>query len=116
MATQQSPQILIGRLIAKRRSERGLTQDQLAERLEIGSEAVSRIERGIIDIKLTKLLMLADVFECSLAELLTESSPRSDDQAERISTLIADLPEGDRTVIIEMVERLAGHFAGKPSS
>jgi transcriptional regulator with XRE-family HTH domain len=33
-------------MIAKHRSERNLTQEEVAERLGIGSEAISRLERG----------------------------------------------------------------------
>ena len=37
----------IGRTLAQRREAKGLTQDQVAEALHIGTEAVSRMERGI---------------------------------------------------------------------
>ena len=35
----------IGRTLAQRREAKGLTQDQVAEALHIGTEAVSRMER-----------------------------------------------------------------------
>jgi transcriptional regulator with XRE-family HTH domain len=39
---------IVGLAIARQRMLRGLTQEQVAEQLGIGGEAVSRIERGIV--------------------------------------------------------------------
>jgi transcriptional regulator with XRE-family HTH domain len=39
---------LIGRAIAKHRLESGLRQEQVVELIEIGNEAVSRMERGLV--------------------------------------------------------------------
>jgi len=38
---------MVGRAISKQRIRCGLTQEEVAERLGVGNEAVSRIERGI---------------------------------------------------------------------
>lgn len=110
MATQHSSQIHIGRIIAQRRAERGLTQDQLGERLDIGSEAVSRIERGTVDVSVSKLLQIADIFECNVAELLTDASSRPDDQTQKIKSQIDSLPEADRVLIVDLVDRLVAHL------
>ena len=37
----------VGRAISKQRIRCGLTQEEVAERLGVGNEAVSRIERGV---------------------------------------------------------------------
>lgn len=37
----------VGRAIAYQRQQRGMTQEEVAERLQIGMEAVSRMERGL---------------------------------------------------------------------
>lgn len=36
----------VGRAIAYQRQQRGMTQEEVAERLQIGMEAVSRMERA----------------------------------------------------------------------
>ncbi len=36
----------VGKAIGRQRQQAGLTQDQVAEHLDIGMEAVSRMERG----------------------------------------------------------------------
>jgi len=98
---------LIGRAIARQRLRSRLTQEEVAERLEIGSEAVSRIERGIVIPNIARLLEFASIFECEAADLLTESSSRPVDQATYISQLLASISHADRQLVVEMVERLS---------
>ena len=50
----------VGAAIAARRKQRGYTQSQLAERLSISQEALSRMEKGIISPKFSRLEDLAD--------------------------------------------------------
>jgi transcriptional regulator with XRE-family HTH domain len=96
----------VGRAIAKKRVECGMTQEEVAEKLEIGYEAVSRIERGTVSPSIDRLFELADIFSCSTAELITESSVRSRDQADQLAKLIRSLSESDRSLILDIVERL----------
>lgn len=97
----------VGRAIAKQRTRSGLTQEEVAERLGIGNEAVSRIERGVVVPNIERLVAFAIIFGCEVAELLTEASPRPDDQATRISQLLTPLSHDDRQLILGLVERLA---------
>ncbi|MFL1553632.1 helix-turn-helix domain-containing protein [Pseudomonas sp. D47] len=98
---------VVGRAIAKQRIRSGLTQEEVAERLGIGNEAVSRIERGIVVPNIERLVEFANIFDCEVADLLTEASSRPDDQATRISRLLMTLDHEDRQLIVDMVERLA---------
>ena len=69
--------VAIGKIIAKRRQAKNLTQEQIAEILGIGSEAVSRIERGAVMPTIPRLIELADLFQCNVSDLLTAVSPLS---------------------------------------
>ncbi|RQU29162.1 XRE family transcriptional regulator [Burkholderia cenocepacia] len=102
----------IGRTIAKRRVAAGFTQEEVAERLGIGSEAFSRIERGLNAASTFKLYELADMFKCGVETFLIEGSRRPADQAEHIETLLSKLTASDRSLIVNMVERLARRLAG----
>ncbi|WP_413703953.1 helix-turn-helix domain-containing protein [Pseudomonas sp. Pseusp16] len=102
---------VVGRAIAKQRIRSGLTQEEVAERLGIGNEAVSRIERGIVIPNIERLLAFAGIFGCEAAELLTEASSRPDDQAIRISQLLTPLSHDDRLLILSLVENLAERLA-----
>ena len=113
MAHKHPTQAQIGRMIAKHRTERNLTQEEVAERMGIGSEAISRLERGVVELSVVKLMQLADIFDCRMDELLTESSNRPHDQGQMIAGLLRGLTESDRAFILATVEQLAAHLANK---
>jgi len=52
------------------REAKGLTQEQVAEKLEMSSNAYGNIERGENDPKLSKLEKIAEIFEISLSDLV----------------------------------------------
>lgn len=100
----------IGRILAKRREIRGLTQEQVAEALQIGTEAVSRMERGVTMPTIQRLAELAEIYHCGIDELLIASSTRISDQAEFISQILQTLPEADRTMVVEVVQKIVGRL------
>jgi transcriptional regulator with XRE-family HTH domain len=102
---------VVGRAIARNRIKANLTQEQVAEQLGIGNEAVSRMERGLVMPNVARLMELADVFNCDIADLLTEVSSRPSDQAKHLTRLITRISSKDREMIVEIVERLAVRFA-----
>lgn len=97
----------VGSAIAKRRRASGLTQERVAERLRIGVEAVSRIERGKGLPTVLRLSELAEIFQCNISDLLTETSSRATDQANYLARLLSKLDNADRTMVVEIVETLA---------
>lgn len=99
--------MMVGRAIAKQRLASNLTQEAVAERLGIGLEAVSRMERGVVIPTVVRLFELADIFECDAADLLTEASSRSSDQASHLNRLLSRLSAADRTLLLEVFERLS---------
>ena len=108
MATIDQKQLAgrVGRAISKQRVRCGLTQEAVAERLGVGNEAVSRVERGVVIPNIARLLEFAEMFGCETAELLSEVSPLTDDQSGRINRLLASLDQADRELVVELVERL----------
>lgn len=106
-ADQKSLAEAVGRAIARQRMRCELTQEEVAERLGIGNEAVSRIERGLVIPNIARLFDFASIFHCKASDLLNEVSPRPDDQASRISQLLSTLDQTDRQLVVEMVERLS---------
>ncbi|WP_350616247.1 helix-turn-helix transcriptional regulator [Pseudomonas sp. HY7a-MNA-CIBAN-0227] len=98
---------LVGQAIARQRSRCGLTQEEVAERLGVGNEAVSRIERGIVIPNIERLFVLASIFGCETADFLSEASARPEDQSRRVYDLLSPLGSEDRRLIVGLVERLA---------
>ncbi len=64
----------LGSRIAERRRARGLTQGQIADRMGVSPQAVSKWERGLACPDLVFLDDLADLLDISLQELLTGRS------------------------------------------
>ena len=56
----------MGKRIAQLRHEHHLTQQQLAEKLDISVKHMSEIERGLIGLSLDKLVLLCDILSTSL--------------------------------------------------
>jgi len=61
---------MVGENIKKYRVESGLTQKDLAERLFVTSQAVSRWENGDVEPSITTLTALADIFGVSIDEII----------------------------------------------
>lgn len=101
----------VGQAIARQRIRSKLSQEQVAEKLGIGSEAVSRIERGVVMPNIERLIELATVFGCETADLLTEGSTRQEDQARRLQGLLSMLDSDDRTLVLEFVESLVARLS-----
>ena len=61
----------LGLLIRKNRIEKGLTQLELAGKMNIDFQYISRIERGLISPTLYWVLELAKAMDCSELEFLS---------------------------------------------
>ena len=105
----------IGEAIARRRVEARLTQDEVAEKMGIGSEAISRIERGAVTPSVARLFDFAECFGCRIDEFLLAASDREVDQAQAFGAMLKGLSPRDRETVIEVAEKLSGRFR-KPTS
>lgn len=103
----------LGQRIAERRKSLNWTQDQLAERLEVDAETVSRFERGATVPSLVTLDRLAAVLKVSIADLLTDASATPTDQAIRISAWLESLPADDSDYVLEQIKGLCEHLRKK---
>ncbi|MGF6181250.1 transcriptional regulator with XRE-family HTH domain [Massilia sp. UYP32] len=100
----------IGHSIARARQNAELTQEAVAERLGIGPEAVSRLERGIGSITAERLVVLAEMFGCRSDQLLLGASQRPEDQAGALWSMLDGLSIEDRDFILGNVDRLVAHL------
>jgi transcriptional regulator with XRE-family HTH domain len=100
----------LGANIARRRTGRKWSQEELAERLGVASETISRFERGATLPSLMTLQRLASVLKASVSSLLAEGSAVPDDQAMAIATWVADLSEDDRDYVLNLVKASCDHL------
>ena len=61
----------IGKFIKELREEKGLTQDELAKKIPISRQAISKWERGLAIPDAQTLLKLSEFFSVSVNEILS---------------------------------------------
>ena len=98
--------VIVGANITARRKLRGWNQSTLAEYLGIGADSLSRIERGLVAPRFQRLEELADILECSVAELFM-----TQDDLEKYSINFSDqareeVPAVTRNEIIFLAEKI----------
>lgn len=93
----------IGNFICELRTEKGLSQYQLAEMIPISREAVSKWERGITIPDPSTLLVLSKIFDVSINEILlgrkfTKQDSKSEIQETITLNIIDDMSKKSKTI------------------
>lgn len=86
---------VLGSLISIKRKERGLSQSQLAEKIQLTRLTLSKIENGDANISAQKLAYLDTLFESDLMQEVKDKIQKLDDQ-QNVETLF-DEEEKDNT-------------------
>lgn len=68
----------IGERISKRRKTLGMTQEQLAEKMDVSIQMISNLERGIKAIKIDNLVNLSRILNVTTDYILTGERAYSD--------------------------------------
>ena len=93
----------IGERLRKLRKYMGLTQEQVAEILSVGRDAILRIEKGDRKIDLQELMSFSKLYNISMDELTTdEHTINSSDVA--FARGFNELSEKDKKEIISLIE------------
>ena len=69
---------LIGERIQRVRKSRGMTQEIMAEKLDVSIGYVSQVERGITKISLDLLAAISSILDCDVASLISGSAVNSE--------------------------------------
>ena len=101
--------VKIGRLLQELRKEKGLTQEQLAERMGVARRTVSRWETGSNMPDLDILMELADLYTVDLREILSgeRKSERMDREMKETVLQVADYSNEEKT---RLLRRMHGLF------
>ena len=83
----------VGKRIKKTRMRAGLTQEQLAQRLEINIDHIGKIERGLKGISIDLAVALAIQLHVSLDFLLLGRNLQTDEMKRKIYEMIDCLEE-----------------------
>lgn len=95
----------IGKRMKERREQLGLTQEQLAEKLDLATNYISTVERGAAFPRCEKLILLLNGLETSADAIFCDVLDHSVNyQASVLSEKIAELPAEEQKRILNMVE------------
>ena len=87
----------MGERICKRRKLMGLTQEQLAEKMDVSIQMVSNLERGVKAIKIDNLVRLCQILDVTADYILTGKVLFSD--TDTLSRQIKRLSDENRGLI-----------------
>ena len=98
----------MGARIKRARLKQNLTQEQLAELLDISVSYVSLIERGSRNATVETLLAIADVLNVSLASLLQDSTDldRDEEQSNVLQQLTKNRTVEEKEMILQTVKTI----------
>ncbi len=100
----------IGQAIAARRTKKGLTQGDIAEKIGVDPVTISRIERGMTIVPLPRLAEIADALGSPLADLLRDGSPRISDRLQSLGVQLQGLSDSDTKFVFETIEGLTARL------
>ena len=97
----------IGQRIKHARIKKDLTQEQLAEMINVSRHHISLIETGAKGISLETLVNISNMLQVPISELLSDNLTVTEkDYATAISRALLDCTEQEEQIIIRTVEAL----------
>ena len=97
-------QKIIGSKIQEIRKQKGLTQEQLAERVNISPHYLSALERGVYNIKLDLLVDILNILNCSADEVFQDVvNSSSKVKASQLSDKLKALPLTEQRKILGII-------------
>lgn len=98
---------LIGKRIKFERNKCGLTQEMMAEKLEVTVGYVSQVERGITKISLDLLAKVSTILNCDISSLISGSSVNSSEyMVNEIVSEIYKLKGRDRKIVLSIIKMM----------
>ena len=99
--------IAVGKRIKQARERCGMTQEELAEKIDISASHMSVAERGKKGLKLETLVNIANALEVSPSELLQDVAVHAQiGVANELTTKIMQLPVDRRSVALNVLRAL----------
>lgn len=94
----------IGQRIKAVRKSKNLTQERMAELLDVSVGYVSQVERGVTKISLDLLAAIATILNCDIAVLLNGSTVATENYlADEFSGCIKQLTPENRKLVLKII-------------
>lgn len=95
---------VLGRNIAEERKKLGMNQRELAHELGITQDALSRIEKGKMAPKMSRLEDFATVFKCPISRLFLTEAEKQHNHDLLITECMSKLPPVGRAALFDLVK------------
>ena len=107
---------LIAKRIKEARKLAGLTQEQLAEKIEISTNAVAKLENNLMTASLQTLVIICNALSIDMNYLLcgTENAAEESSQDVFLEGLIRSLSQRDKDFIIHVINGLKLYHISEP--
>lgn len=97
----------IGKRIQEHRKQKGLTQEALAEAINLTPHYVSALERGIYNIKLGTLVTILNCLDCSADDVFCDVVKKSSSiKANQLSEKLDAIPFEEQKKIFDVIETM----------
>ena len=95
--------VAVGKAIAEQRKLLGLTQPQVAERMNVEKETISRLETGTISQTVERLQMLSEALNCPITRFFWQKEEETKVYFATIADMLNSLPLERQKIIVECV-------------
>ena len=103
----------LGKNIAEQRKQLGWTQEQVAERVGVDAETISRFERGANLPSLLTLEKLSIALRLSVGDLLSKQRPEAASEGAVFDALIANLSPDDRAFVMNVARSCCDYLGNR---
>ena len=97
---------IIGMRLKQARINKNITQEKLAEMLDLSVAYISRVERGSTEISLKRLVEVCDLLEVSLSYVLEDISPTSSSYLNKAFTELLENCPAEKIDLIYKVAKV----------
>ena len=99
----------IGSFLRELRKERGITQEDLAEKLNVSSRTISRWETGSNMPDISLLIEIADFFDVSIPEIINgeRKSEKMNEEVKEVAEKLSDYADAEKVNIINEIRKLS---------
>ena len=94
-----------GAIVSEKRKLLGISQELLAECVDISQESLSRMEKGLIAPRFERLQLFADALGCSIPDLFREQSEASE-WAATMEKMLSPLSDCERKEVVAVVAKI----------
>jgi transcriptional regulator with XRE-family HTH domain len=103
----------LGKNVAERRKQLEWTQEQVAERVGVDAETISRFERGANLPSLLTLEKLSTALRLSVGDLLSKQRPEAANEAAIFDSLITGLSPDERAFVMTVARNCCDYLGNR---